>query len=132
MLPQASGTDDDDEVGFVQLPAEPRHLTLSADLKVLPQVQHNLSGDNGEANPFAIARTPAGTELPHRPALHLAAAEVLQEVGEALDDAAVSGAVSVRVADEDLGPGPRAFRVQSCALIGRLAAFFVQLAVDVF
>lgn len=43
LLPEASGTDGDDEVSFVQLSAEPWHLTLSAHLKVLPQVQHNLN-----------------------------------------------------------------------------------------
>lgn len=63
--------------------------------------------------------------------LHLAAAEVLQEVGEALDDAAVFGAVSGGVAEEDFGAGPGPLGAQRCALIGRLAAFFIQLAVDV-
>lgn len=71
------------------------------------------------------------TKFFHRSELHLTAAEVLQEVGEALDDAAVFGAVSARVADEDFGAWPRPLRVQSCALIGRLAALFIQLAVDV-
>lgn len=127
-LPQASGTDGDDEVSFVQLSAQPRHLTLPADLKMLPQVQHHLSrseqSQNNGAKPFSNTHTPS--------ALHLAAAEVLEEVGEALDDVAVLGAVSTRVAEEDFGAGPRPLRVQSCALVGRLAAFLVQLAVDVF
>lgn len=64
-------------------------------------------------------------------ALHLASAEVLQEVGEALDDAAVFGAVPGGVAEEDFGAGPGPLGAQRCALIGRLAAFFIQLAVDV-
>lgn len=63
---------------------------------------------------------------------HLAAAEVLQEVGEALDDAGVFRTVSVGVTDEDFGAGPRPLRVQCCTVIGRLAALLVQLAVDVF
>lgn len=62
---------------------------------------------------------------------HLAVAEVLQEVGEALDDAGVLGTVSVGVADEDLGTRPRALRDQRRALVGRLAALLIQLAVDV-
>lgn len=62
---------------------------------------------------------------------HLTATEVLQEVGEALDDASVFRAVSAGVADEDFGAGPGSLRVQRCALIGGLAALLVQLAVDV-
>lgn len=63
---------------------------------------------------------------------HLTAAEVLQEEGEALDDTDVFGTVSVRVADEDFGAGPRPLSGQCCAVIGRLAALLIQLTVDVF
>lgn len=63
---------------------------------------------------------------------HLAAAEVLQEVGEALDDAGVFRTVSTGVTDEHFGARPRPLGVQCAALIGRLAALLVQLAVDVF
>lgn len=61
----------------------------------------------------------------------LTAAEVLQEVGEALDDAGVLGTIPAGVTDEDFGAGPRALAVQCRALIGRLAALLVQLAVDI-
>lgn len=47
-VPEAFGADGDDEVGFVQLPAEPRHLALPAHLQVLPEVQHNLSSSEAE------------------------------------------------------------------------------------
>lgn len=63
---------------------------------------------------------------------HLTVTEVLQEVGEALDDAGVFGTVSAGVADEDFGAGPRPLCVQRCTVIGRLAALLVQLTVDVF
>lgn len=62
---------------------------------------------------------------------HLTAAEVLQEVGEALDDAGVFWTVSAGVTDEDFGAGPRPLRVQCSTVIGRLTALLVQLAVDV-
>lgn len=63
---------------------------------------------------------------------HLTVAEVLQEVGEALDDVGVFGTVSVGVTDEHFGAGPRPLRVQRSTVIGRLTALLVQLAVDVF
>lgn len=44
-------------------------------------------------------------------ASHLTAAEVLQEVGKALDDVGVFRTVSVGVTDEDFGAGPRPLRV---------------------
>lgn len=65
-------------------------------------------------------------------ASHLTVAEVLKEVGKVLNDAGVFGTVSVRVTDEDFGPGPRPLRVESCAVIGRVTALLVQLAVNVF
>lgn len=44
-------------------------------------------------------------------ASHLTAAEVLQEVGKALDDAGVLRTVSIGVTDEDFGAGPRPLRI---------------------
>lgn len=61
----------------------------------------------------------------------LTATEVLQEVGEALDDAGVLGTIPAGVTDKDFGAGPRALAVQHRALIGRVAALLVQLAVDI-
>ena len=137
-VPESFGADGDDEVGVVQLAAEPRHLTFFTHLQMFPQVQHNLN--TGEQPTVKVWTTltlvslfitvtgcRCGAWLSH-----LTVAEVLQEVGEALDDAGVLGTVSVGVTDEDFGSRPRPLRVQRRALIGRLAALLVQLAVDVF
>lgn len=141
-VPEASGTHGDDERGFVQLSAEPGHLTLFAHLQMFPQVQHNLDrSEQGILEPhpnFTLTTLVEMTEnemfslgsvhgLPH-----LTVAEVLQEVGKALDDTGVFGTVSVGVTDEDFGTRPRSLCVQCCTLIGRLTALLVQLAVDVF
>lgn len=63
---------------------------------------------------------------------HLTAAEVLQEVGEALDDAGVFGTVPAGVADEDFGAGPRPLAVEGCALIGGLTTLLIQVTINVF
>ncbi len=133
-VPEAFGTDCDDEVGFVQLPAEPRHLTLPAHLQVLPQVQHHLNQTKSNLNDHFIGNFifPNIQPLFGLSPSHLTVAEVLQEVGEALNDAGVLRTVSVGVTDEDFGAGPWTLRVHRCTVTGRLTALLIQLAVDVF
>lgn len=54
-VPQAFGTDGDDEVCFIQLSAEPWHLTLFAHLQVFPQIQHNLNmSENNQIDFFHV------------------------------------------------------------------------------
>lgn len=92
---------------------------------MFPQVQHNLNRcgqglyNNTSKN---FKNNKLGFKGPyllvHVSSSHLTVAEVLQEVGEALDDAGVFGTVSVGVTDEDFGTRPRPFCVQRCAVIG--------------
>lgn len=82
---------------------------------MLPEVQHNLSrseqGSNNQTRPWKI-------NLLSQCLAHLTAAKVLQEVGEALDDAGVFRTVSIGVTDEDFWAGPWPLRIQRCTLIG--------------